>query len=135
MSEKKEKNVIARVGNFVIVKKSGNGMDWVSVKAVSGFWTVRYREDNKMYGYLLMLAKHEDFRPYLENWITSLYVMANAVPDLDFYEDFMNAYKAMNDRMQEKYTDEEDMKALEEVRTMEEMKEEIEKEGGEESAP
>lgn len=135
MSEKKEKNVIARVGNFVIVKKSGNGMDWVSVKAVSGFWTVRYREDNKMYGYLLMLAKHEDFRPYLENWITSLYVMANAVPDLGFYEDFMNAYKAMNDRMQEKYTDEEDMKALEEVRTMEEMKEEIEKEGGEESAP
>ena len=133
--EKKEKNVVARVGNFVIVKEVGNGMDWVSVKAVSGFWTVRYREDNKMYGYLLMLAKHEDFRPYLENWITSLYVMANAVPDLDFYEDFMNAYKAMNDRMQEKYTDEEDMKALEEVRTMEEMKEEIEKEGGEESAP
>ena len=135
MSEKKEKNVIARVGNFVIVKKSGNGMDWVSVKAVSGFWTVRYREDNKMYGTFLMLAKHEDFRPYLENWITSLYVMANAFPDLDFYEDFMNAYKAMNDRMQEKYTDEEDIKALEEVRTMEEMKEEIEKEGGEESAP
>ena len=133
--EKKEKNVVARVGNFVITKESGNGMDWLSVKAVSGFWTVRYREDNKMYGSLLMMAKHEDFRPYLENWITSLYVMANAVPDLDFYEDFMNAYKAMNDRMQEKYTDEEDMKALEEVRTMEEMKEEIEKEGGEESAP
>ena len=91
MSEKKEKNVVARVGNFVIVKESGNGMDWVSVKAVSGFWTVRYREDNKMYGSLLMMAKHEDFRPYLENWITSLYVMANAVPDLDFYEDFLNA--------------------------------------------
>lgn len=135
MSEKKEKNVIARVGNFVIVKESGNGMDWVSVKAISGFWTVRYREDNKMYGSLLMMAKHDDFRPYLENWITSLYVMANAVPDLDFYSDFLKAYQAMNDRMQEKHTDEEDMKALEEVRTMEEMKEEIEKEGGEESAP
>ena len=135
MSEKKEKNVVARVGNFVIVKESGNGMDWVSVKAVSGFWTVRYREDNKMYGSLLMMAKHEDFRPYLENWITSLYVMANAVPDLDFYEDFLNAYQAMNDRIQNRHTDEEDRKALSEARVMDEMQEEIEKEEGEKSAP
>ena len=29
--EKKEKNVVAKVGNFVIAKESGNGLDWVSV--------------------------------------------------------------------------------------------------------
>lgn len=124
--EKKEKNVVARVGNFVIVKESGNGMDWVSVKATSGFWTVRYREDSLMYGSLLMMAKDEVLRPYLENLVTSLYVMAQAVPDLEFYGDFLNAYQALQERRENApATEEEDKAALEEVRVMEEMKEEL----------
>ena len=126
MSEKKGKNVVARVGNFVIVKESGNGMDWVSVKATSGFWTVRYREDSLMYGSLLMMAKDEVLRPYLENWVTSLYVMAQSVPDLEFYGDFLNAYQALQERRENApATEEEDKAALEDVRVMEEMKEEL----------
>ena len=129
--EKKEKNVLARVGNFVIVKESGNGMDWVSVKATSGFWTVRYREDSLMYGSLLMMAKDEVLRPYLENWVTSLYVMAQSVPDLEFYGDFLKAYHSMQGRMMPKdATEEEDKAALEEVRSIYEMEEGLSKGGG-----
>ncbi len=131
MSEKKEKNVVARVGNFVIVKESGNGMDWVSVKAVSGNWTVRYRGDSMMYGSLLMMAKDEALRPYLENWVTSLYVMAQSVPDLEFYGDFLKAYQALQERRENApATEEEDKAALEEVRVMEEMKEELKDDRG-----
>lgn len=124
--EKKEKNVIARVGNFVIVKESGNGMDWVSVKAVSGFWAVRYREDSRMYGMLVMMSKNKALQPYLENWVTSLYLMAQSTPDLKFYEEFMRAYQGMTERAKlPDATEEEDKAALEEVRVMEEMKEEL----------
>ena len=42
------KKTIARVGNFIVTKENGNGMDWVSIKAVSGFWTMRFRQDNMM---------------------------------------------------------------------------------------
>ena len=27
------KKTIARVGNFIVTKENGNGMDWVSIKA------------------------------------------------------------------------------------------------------
>ena len=43
------KKTIARVGNFIVTKENGNGMDWVSIKAVSGFWTMRFRQDNMMF--------------------------------------------------------------------------------------
>lgn len=124
--EKKEKNMLARVGNFVITHESGNGMDWVSVKAVSGFWTVRYREDNRMYGMLVMMSKNKALEKYLENWVTTLYVMAQATPDLKFYEEFMHAYKGLLERAKlPEPSDEEDKAALEELRVMEEMKEEV----------
>ena len=123
--EKKEKNVIARVGNFVIVKESGNSMGWVSVKATSGFWTVRYREDNAMYGVLLMLVETEEYRDYLEAFVKAVYVLASCTPDLDFLGDFYNAYISMQERRKKEATEDEDKAALEEVRVMEEMKEEV----------
>ena len=126
--EKKEKNVIARVGNFVIVKESGNGMGWVSVKATSGFWTVRYREDNAMYGVLLMLVETEEYRNYLEAFVKSVYVLASCTPDLDFLGDFYNAYVSMQERRKKEASEDEDKAALEEVRALYEMKEEAEKE-------
>ena len=126
MSNKEEKYVIARFGNFVVLKKNMAGMDFITVRASSGFWNVRYREDSQMYGNILMMVRNKDFHKYLENWITALYVMAHAMPDLKFYEDFMNAYHSMQGRiMPPKATEEEDKAALEEVRAMHEMKEEL----------
>lgn len=126
--DKNEKKVIARVGNFMVTEESCNGMDLVSVKAVSGFWTVRFREDNAMFGTLRMMAKDERLHQYLEGWITALYVLGNTTPDLDFFKDFHTAYDAMNKRRHTEHTEAEDKAALEDVRAMEEMKEEIENE-------
>lgn len=124
-----EKKVIARMGNFIVTKESGNGMEWVSVKASSGFWTVRFREDNQMYHTVLTLCENEDLHAYLEGWINYVYVSSNATPDLEFFEQFYNAYDAMNKRRQaEPLSDKEDAEILEDVKAMEEMKEEIKKE-------
>lgn len=119
-----EKNVILRLGNFVVSKETGNGMDWVSVKASSGFWTVRYREDSSMYGTLMMLVDNESLHPYLDGWIHALYAMAATTPDLDFYQAFYEAYAAMNARREEVYTEEEHKAALEEDKALYEMKNE-----------
>lgn len=126
----KKKNVVARLGNFVITQESGNGFDWVSVRAVSGFWTVRYRSDGQVYSMIMQTASDESLHPYLENWIVALYVMAQAIPDLDFYADFHKAYTEMNARMQETHTEEEDRENLNLVRTLEEMKDEASREEG-----
>lgn len=123
-----EKKTIARVGNFIVAKESGSGMEWVSVKASSGFWTIRFREDNQMYHTILMLCGDENLRPYLEGWINSVYVLGNTTPDLEFFEAFYNAFDSMNKRRKaEPLTDEEDDKILKEMKVSEEMKEELEK--------
>ena len=58
--------------------------------------------------------------------MTTLYVMAQATPDLKFYEEFMHAYKGLLERAKlPEPSDEEDKAALEELRVMEEMKEEV----------
>ena len=129
--KKEEKYVIARFGNFLVLKKNMAGMDFITVRASSGFWHVCYREDSQMYGNILMMVRNKDFHKYLENWITSLYVMAQAMPDLEFYGDFLKAYHSMQGRMMPKdATEEEDKAALEEVRSIYEMEEGLSKGGG-----
>ena len=70
-----EKKVLARVGNFQVTGEFGDGHDWISVKAVSGFWTLRFRDDNRMFAFLTQLCSDRDLRPYLECWINANYVM------------------------------------------------------------
>lgn len=122
------KKVIARVGNFVVTKENGNGMDWVSIKAVSGFWTLRFREDNPMYHTVVMLCENDDLHAYLEGWINSVYVLGNTTPDLEFFKAFYNAFDSMNNRREkEQLPEEENKEILKEMKTLEEMKEELKK--------
>lgn len=122
------KKVIARVGNFIVTKENGNGMDWVSIKAVSGFWTLRFREDNQMYHTVVMLCENDNLHAYLEGWINSVYVLGNTTPDLEFFEAFYNAFDSMNNRRgKEPLPEEEDKEILKEMKALEEMKEELKK--------
>lgn len=123
-----EKKTIARVGNFIVAKESGSGMEWVSVKASSGFWTIRFREDNQMYHTILMLCENDNLHTYLEGWINSVYVLGNTTPDLEFFEAFYNAFDSMNNRKKNKpVPEEEDKEILKEMKALEEMKEDIKK--------
>lgn len=122
------KKIIARVGNFIVTRENGNGMDWVSIKAVSGFWTLRFREDNQMYHTVVMLCENDNLHAYLEGWINSVYVLGNTTPDLEFFEAFYNAFDSMNNRRgKEPLPEEEDKEILKEMKALEEMKEELKK--------
>lgn len=122
------KKIIARVGNFIVTRENGNGMDWVSIKAVSGFWTLRFREDNQMYHTVVMLCENDNLHAYLEGWINSVYVLGNTTPDLEFFEAFYNAFDSMNNRKKNKpVPEEEDKEILKEMKALEEMKEELKK--------
>lgn len=122
------KKIIARVGNFIVTKENGNGMDWVSIKAVSGFWTFRFREDNQMYHTVVMLCENDNLHTYLEGWINSVYVLGNTTPDLEFFEAFYNAFDSMNNRKKNKpVPEEEDKEILKEMKALEEMKEDLKK--------
>lgn len=92
------KKIIARFGNFIVTRENVNGMDWVSIKTVSGFWTLRFREDNQMYHTVVMLCENDNLHTYLEGWINSVYVLGNTTPDLEFFEAFYNAFDSMNNR-------------------------------------
>lgn len=122
------KNIIARVGNFIVTKESGNGMDWISVKASSGFWTMRFRQDNMMFRMVDGMAGDENLHAYLESWVKMCYLMSNCMPDLDFMEEFYKSYTGWCDRQtkqEEVLSDEEDAKILEEERRKWEMKNEL----------
>lgn len=122
------KKIIARVGNFIVTKENGNGMDWVSIKAVSGFWTFRFREDNQMYHTVVILCENDNLHTYLEGWINSVYVLGNTTPDLEFFEVFYNAFDSMNNRKKNKpVPEEEDKEILKEMKALEEMKEDLKK--------
>lgn len=122
------KKIIARVGNFIVTKENGNGMDWVSIKAVSGFWTFRFREDNQMYHTVVMLCENDNLHTYLEGWINSVYVLGNTTPDLEFFEAFYNAFDSMNNRKKNKpVPEEEDKEILKEMKALGEIKEDLKK--------
>jgi hypothetical protein len=127
-----EKKVLARVGNFQVTGEFGDGHDWISVKAVSGFWTLRFRDDNRMFAFLTQLCSDRDLRPYLECWINANYVMTTSTPDLEYYDVFFEAYSAFQERerirIQRETPEESEDEILREMKTMQEMTDEIKKE-------
>ena len=124
-----EKKVLARVGNFQVTGEFGDGHDWISVKAVSGFWTLRLRDDNRMFAFLTQLCSDRDLRPYLECWINANYVMTTSTPDLEYYDVFFEAFQERERiRTQRETPEESEDEILREMKTMQEMTDEIKKE-------
>lgn len=122
---------IRQIGNFIILREKGGNLDWIVIKAVSGVWTVRYREDSMAYALLDNLVHDDAMEKYLDAWIHAVFVMAQTFPDLDFYQNFYEAYNAMNERRrnaQQPVSEEEDRKILEQERTLYEMQQEVERE-------
>lgn len=119
-----------RFGNFTVTRDSGNEHDWITIKAVSGFWTMRFRDDNEMFERIRLLANNKDFHEYIETWIKVCYLIANCTPDAEFMKVFFEGYTQMNDRLlsrQKEISEEEDQKILEQEKTAYELKEESSK--------
>lgn len=93
--------MILRLGEFAVYKEQGNGVDWISVKATSGFWTVRYREDNPMYHLLSAFMSDGDMKGYLEAYFKMNYTLSNTLPDLTFMGEYLKLYNEFLERRRE----------------------------------
>ena len=124
----KKKKVIAKFGNFEVTMEQGNGHDWLAVRAVTGIWTLRFRDDTSAFTFLTMLCKDENMRKYMECWVTANYAMTTSFPDMAYYEEFFKFFSAMEERklacMNENSGSgkEEDDKIIKEMKTEWEMK-------------
>lgn len=113
-------------GNFTVTRDNGNEHDWICVKAISGFWTMRFRDDNEMFERIRLLANNKDFGEYMETWIKVNFLMANCTPDAEFMKDFFEAYTKMNERLlsrRKQISEEEDKAILEQEKAAYELKE------------
>lgn len=88
-----------RFGNFVLVHDEKNG--FVAVKAVVGFWQIRYRNDHPMFGVLLKFGSEKEMEPYFEHLFSLWYMMTQGLPDGKCLDDIVTAcdgwYKRMNE--------------------------------------
>ena len=124
------KKVPLQFGNFTITRDNSNEHDWISIKAISGFWTMRFRDDNEMFERIRLLANNKDFSEYMETWIKVNFLMANCTPDAEFMKDFFEAYTKMNERLlsrRKETSEEEDQAILAQEKTAYELKEQAKK--------
>ena len=143
MAKKKNDDKWLQVGNFLLgVDKNAHGQ-YVVLKAVSGQWSVRWRDDSLMFAMMLNLMKRaaedDNVKEYLHSLITVMFITTTYLHDLvalstkqemPFCEGIAKLLKEQNDyeqSLEKKPTDEEDKKALEEVGQMTEIQEELEK--------
>lgn len=120
------KKVSLQFGNFTITRDNSSEHDWISIKAISGFWTMRFRDDNEMFERIRLLANNKDFSEYMETWIKVNFLMANCTPDAEFMKDFFEAYTKMNERLlsrRKQISEEEDKAILEQEKATYELKE------------
>ena len=107
-----------QVGNFIVTRDNGSEHDWISIKAVSGFWSMRFRDDNGMFSRIRELANNKELREYLETWIKVCFLISNATPDVKFMEEFFKSYSDLTERLrslQQSVSPEDDAKILEEA--------------------
>ena len=120
------KKVPLQFGNFTITRDNSSEHDWISIKAISGFWTMRFRDDNEMFERIRLLANNKDFSEYMETWIKVNFLMANCTPDAEFMKDFFEAYTKMNERLlsrRKEISEEEDQAILAQEKATYELKE------------
>lgn len=120
-----QRKVIARVGNFEVVKDKNAVYEYIRIRAIGGDWSIAYREDNHMYGKILLMAKKEDYKATLEHTIIFLYHFTNMLVDREFVNDFTKSVFAMQERIakaQPEPTEEEQEDAMREAKIIEDAK-------------
>lgn len=122
-----------RFGNFVFTHDEKQG--FVSVRAASGFWSIRFRNDHPMFGALLRLTEDKDADRYFEHLFTMWYVLSQGLPDGECLDEVVKSCQSWYERMKnaekvKEVSKEEDDEIVKEVATAEEMREEILSDGG-----
>ena len=118
-----------QIHNFVVLKYKIDKTSFIKVSTVAGDWSVSYREDNIMY--LTLDMADESQYEGIYNVMVGMYGACNTV-DKEFTKDLFDALHRFYERLkarQNAVSEEEDAKALEEERRMNELKEEISRDG------
>lgn len=140
---KKQENKWLQIGNFLLgVDKNTHGA-YVVLKAVSGQWSVRWKDDCLMFAMMLNLMNKatddNNVKEYLHSLITVMFVTTSYTHDLialatknemPVCEGIVKLIAEQNDyeeSLKEQPTEEDDKKALEEVGEMTEVEQELEK--------
>lgn len=135
MSRKKKEWL--QIGNFLLGHEKNSKGDFVVCKAVSGIWSVRWRNDTLMYGSMLGLMSEKNAHEYLHALLTLMYVATTYPHDMvslatrnemPFIQGFAQLIGEQNDYEQSlkpPVSDEEDAKILEEERMMIELEDEL----------
>lgn len=118
-----------QIHNFVVLKYKIDKTSFIKVSTVAGDWSVLYREDNIMY--LTLDMADESQYEGIYNVMVGMYGACNTV-DREFTKELFDALNRFYERLkarQNAVSEEEDAKALEEERRMNELKEEISRDG------
>ena len=118
-----------QIHNFVVLKYKIDKTSFIKVSTVAGDWSVSYREDNIMY--LTLDMADESQYEGIYNVMVGMYGSCNTV-DQEFTKELFDALNRFYERLkarQNAVSEEEDAKALEEERRMNELKEEISRDG------
>lgn len=124
----KKKNVITQIGNFIVCRDTGGDHDWISINAVSGFWSLRFRDDNPNFGKILEMARNTEYHDLLRHIINMNFALSNTVPDGEMAKDFytaLNNYVGRTIARAETPTEEMEDAALKEMQTLHELQAEL----------
>lgn len=122
------KSSILQLGSFYVTRETGGEHDWVSIKAKDGGWTLRYRDDNFIYGQILQLVRDPEGHDLLRSFINMNYMLSNVLPDGEFVKGFFEVYQAYVVRMVAKKsipTEKEEDDALKEMEALHELQSEL----------
>lgn len=104
-------------GNFEIIEEKGIEHDYLKIRATSGIWEMRFRDDNEMFMRMKQIMAEPGLEVHLRACIQMSYIVCNTVPDLQFLDELNNAYVGMIKRYENPpFSDEEDSKILDEMR-------------------
>lgn len=115
-----------QIHNFVLFKHRVDKTSFIKVSTVAGDWSVSYREDNIMF--LTIDMADESQYEGLYNVLVGMYGACNTV-DVEFTKDLFDALNRFYERLKaarEKVSAEDDAKALNEEKSMYELKERME---------
>lgn len=134
-NQKNEKWV--RVGGFEVgTEKNANG-GFVVCRSIAGNWSVRWRDDTLMYGMMLSIVGNEGVREYLHSLILAMFTVTTYTHDLvalandgnmPFMQGLIELVNRQNDyekSLKPEATEEEHAEALEDLRSLSDVTQEM----------
>ena len=99
---------IKQINNYVIYHEDlGENVKYFIIKAVSGNWELKFRNDNSQYQLIEAFVYDDEKDAVLENALAAWFIATNAILDEDFFVDIMNATGSLMERLHGKFDDQE----------------------------